>query len=111
MFPRTMNLFRRRSEPADLAERLEKVSAALDERIGRLERRFRELDNDMDSLWDKVKHWTGRLAKRAAPSAEPTVGVGNVDPTASAAAATATEPDWQSRILARRNRAVPNSRP
>lgn len=100
--------FRARAEYPELEERLAKAERDLQQLADDYKRQFRELDHDMDSLWDKVKHWSGRMSKRAAQSAEPTAGAATEDRAASAAPATATSDEWQARILARRKaRALP----
>lgn len=87
--------FKATAEYPDLEDRLAKLESALAEDREHHKRALRELDHDMDSLWDKVKHWTGRLAKRADPAqAAPDV------PSAPPAAA----PNWNEEILRRRSR-------
>ena len=105
--------FRATAKEPGLLERIEKLERTLEEALGENKRAIRNLDHDMDSLWDKVKHWSGRQAKRlgntiaeVTTTTPPTPGDSTAVPRDPSSTAPAV--DWNAKILERRKRALPN---
>jgi len=107
-----MGIFRALATAGRLEERLEAVERSLAELRDEHKRAVRLLDADMDQLWDKVKAWAGRQAKRGS-SASATTGDPTLETPPAASSSTTpqaplTPEQWQEKILAGRKRAVPN---
>ena len=92
--------FRATAKFPELEERLKKLERELEAHVAHTKNAIRELDHDMDSLWDKVKHWTGRLAKRVAAAGQ--------EASDTAAPPVVNGRDWNQTIRDMRSHRVPN---
>lgn len=96
--------FGEKTTSPDLEERLRKVERELERIEDSFKRQVRDLDADMDTLWDKVKAWTGRISKRVA-AAGATDGMSTTS-SAPDAPASAPAKDWN-QIIQERRRGIP----